>query len=76
MMNSSMSGASVGVTFIHSRAGLVMGEGDMPRSMRAGCPVWVIDLDGDRLNSAVDGPIAGSCSLNGCSSCDGHGSWL
>lgn len=60
----------------HSRSGLVLGEGDMPRSMRAGCPVWVIDLDGDRLNSAVDGPIAGSCSLNGCSSCDGHGSWL
>ena len=54
----------------------MLGEGDMPRSMRAGCPVWVIDLDGDRLNSVVDGPIAGSCSLNGCSSCDGHGSWL
>ena len=60
----------------HSRSGLVLGEGDMPRSMKAGCPVWVLELDGDKLNTAVDGPIAGSCTLNGCSSCDGHGSWL
>ena len=56
---------------------LVLGEGDMPRSMRAGGGiVWVLDLDGSKLNTAVDGPIAGSCSLNGCSTCDGYGSWL
>jgi hypothetical protein len=60
----------------HSRSGLVLGEGDMPRSMRSGCPVWVLDLDGDKFNTAVNGPIAGSCSLNGCSSCDGQGFWL
>jgi hypothetical protein len=60
----------------HSRSGLVLGEGVMPLSMNSGCPIWVLDLDSDRFNTVVDGPIVGSCPLNGCSSCDGHGSWL
>ena len=60
----------------HSRSGLILGEGDMPRSLTSGYPVWVLELDGDMYNTVVDGPIVGSCSLNGCSSWDDHGSWL
>ena len=59
-----------------SRTALVLGEGLMPRSMKSGCDILVLDLDGQKHNGAQYGPIAGFCSLGGCDICDGYGSWL
>ena len=60
----------------YSRTALLQGEGVMPRSIKSGCTVWVLDLDAGKQNAALSGPIDGFCLLGGCEACDGRGAWL
>ena len=60
----------------NSRTDLILGEGSMPRSMKGGCALYILDLDGASLKTSSMGPVAGFCVVRGCDLCNGLGSWL